>query len=294
MRGLSTHYLTLGLFLLIPALLLDSCVSPQAVASFAGNAEKTFEDGAVLFGDLHGTCERRHAAAAVVSPIFFPAALRAASEGNPPELPACAAFAREGEDLTKASAVLSDYFRSMQQLASFDSTTVSGPSAQGATSIAGTSGLNYTQVDSVSKLASLLTEAFTERYRQHDLVKILSRADPSIGSLTQAFEDIVAKDYAGLLSEEQRSVAAQYQSVADTKVPATILLLNRAYLDDLNELNRRKATAEAFVQALRQIRDGHHMLAQNAKRLKAKDLTVALQPFTDKLEGLLPVVEKRL
>jgi len=297
MRGIRTH-LDLGSFLLLPvlllaALLLQSCASPQAVASFAGNAEKTLDGGAALFGDIHASCVRRHRAAAPLSPIFFPAALQAASSGEPPEIPQCAAFAPQGEALGKASQVLSAYFRAMQQLASFNSTTVSGPGEQAASSIAMASGLSFTQVDSTSKLANLLTQAFTERYRQGNLVKMLSQADPSIASVTQAFEDIVAKDYEGLLREEQQTLAAEYQAVADMKAPATVLLLNRAYAGDLDQLNGRKAAAKAYVEALHQIREGHHALAQNARSLKAKELAAALQPYTDKLQGLLPIFEKR-
>jgi hypothetical protein len=283
----------LGPSILVPALLLQSCTSPQAVASFSGNAEKTVAGGIALFADIHGSCVRRHTAVGPLRPNFFPAGLLAASTGSPPEFPQCAAFASQGEALAKASEVLSAYFHTMQQLASFNSTTVSGPGEQAASSIALASGLNYTQADSVSKLASLLTEAFTERYRQRDLVKVLSQADSSVAALTRAFEEIVVKDYEGLLREEQQTLAAEYQAVADVKAPATILLLNRAYADDLNDLNRRKGAAEAYVQALRQVRDGHHTLATNARRgFSGKELAAALQPYTDKLEGLLPTFDR--
>ncbi len=279
----------LGFLIVIPAVLLESCAPPTAVATFAADAEKTADAGAALFVDIHASCVRRHMAAAPVSPIFFPAALHAASAGAPPEIPQCAAFKPEGEALVQESKVLSAYFRALQQLASFNSTSVSGAGGQTGFNIALANGLNMTQMDSISKLANVITEAFTESYRQRDLVKVLVEADSSIASVTQGFEDIVSKDYEGLLREEQQTLPAQYQAVADSKDPGTILLLNRAFSSDLNELRQRKAAAEAYVEALQQVREGHHTLAEMAKRLKPKQQGLALQRYTDRLEKLLPI-----
>ena len=294
MSGLMMRRLTLSCVLLSTALYLASCASPQAVATFAGSAEKTLNAGSSLFTDLPASCVRRHLAADPVSPVYLPAKLLAAHSGAPPAVPQCAVFEPQGEALTKASRVVSAYFRAMQQLASFNSTTVSGPGDQAVAGIATASGLNTTQVDSVSKLAGLLTQAFTERYKEGSLVKIIVQADPSIASLTQAFEDVIGKDYEGLLREEQQTLAMQYQTVGDLKDPATILLLNRAYTDDVNQVNARKAAADPYVAALQQLREGHHSLAKNARSLNVKDLAAALQPYSDKLEGLLPVLEKHL
>ncbi len=44
--------------------------------------------------------------------------------------------------------------------------------------------------------------------------------------------------------------------------------------------------------ALQQIRDGHHTLAKNAGHLSAKDLSVALQPYTSELQTLVPALQK--
>lgn len=262
---------------------------------FAGNAEKATEEGAALFADIHGSCVRRHMAAAPVTATFFPATLQIASPTAPPEeIPQCAAFASEGEALQQASKVLSAYLRAMQQLASFNSISVSGPSGQTGSNLALVSGLNYTQMDSLSKLAAVLTEAFAGRYQQHDLDKVLSQTDASIAALTQGFEEVIAKDYEGLLREEQQTLPAQYQAIADVKNPATVLLLNRAFSDDLNELNRRKAAAGAYVEALQQIREGHHMLAQMTKGGKPKNLALVLQAYTDKITALLPALERPL
>jgi hypothetical protein len=294
MKKLLTRYKTQFCFLTLPALLLLSCASPQAVATFASSAEKTMDGGPGLFTDIYGSCVRRHLAMEPLKPIFFPVGPKAVSTGATPEPPACAAFLRQGEALAKASNLVSAYFRSVQQLASFNSTTVSGPGAQAASNVAVASGLNLTQVDSATKLAGLITQAFTERYREGNLKRILTEADPRINALTQAFADVIGKDYAGLLKEEQQTLAAQYQEVGDRKDPATILLLNRSFGEENSRLNERKAAAQAYVEALAQIREGHHTLATNAKKLTTKDLEAALQNYSDKLTSLLPLIEKHI
>lgn len=284
--------IALGLFIILSAVFVESCAPPTAVAAFAGDAEKIADAGTTLFPDIHASCVRRHMAAAPVGPIFFPASLRAADGGSLPEIPQCAAFVPEGKALVDGSKVLSAYFRALEQLASFNSSSVSEAGGQMGSNIALASGLNVTQIDSISKLSNVITEAFTESYRQRDLVNVLVEADPSIASVTRGFEDIVSKDYEGLLREEQQTLPAQYQAVADNKNPGTILLLNRAFSSDLKELRQRKAAAEAYVEALQQVREGHHTLAEKAKRLKPKQLGLALQRYTDRLEALLPIVEK--
>lgn len=280
--------------LLLSVVLLQSCTSPVAVADFAENARQVADRGAAVFGDLHGSCMRRHAAVRPVSPVFFPTAIRRVGAGTRPDSTACSDFDREGDSLSKASRILGSYFQAMRQLALFDTTRISGAGERTATGIAAVGRLDSTQVDCLSKLSSLITEVITDRFRQHDLKKLLSQADRSISSITNAMELIAGEDYQSLLREERQTLAAQYQAVADVKIPAGILLLNRAYTDDLNQLEVRKAAADALVEALHQVRDGHHTLATSSSRLKAKELAVALQSYTDKLQLLLPTLEKHL
>ncbi len=299
MERLGTESLSrwrLGTFIILlqATLILQSCAAPQAVATFSADAQKALDQGSATFKDIHASCVRRHEDAAPIAPIFMPAAPKEASSGSGDEIPQCTVFARQGDALAKASNVLSAYFRALQQLAAFNSSTVSGPGQQAAASAAVAAQLKPVQVDSISKLANLVTELFTQQYQQRRLLHVLLEADPSITSITQGFADIASKDYVGLLAEEQQTLAARYQGVSESKGLASTLLLNRAYSEDLNTLKRRKAAAEAYVEALRSIREGHHQLAESAKRLNAKQLTAALQPYTEKLEGLLPALQQGL
>ncbi len=207
------------------------------------------------------------------------------------ENPVCAPFRMQGDALIQASDILSAYFRAMQELASFNTSAVSSTSQKAGENAGFAAKFNTTQADSVGKLAALVTQLLTERYQRTQLLKLLREADPAIESVTQALEDVVSKDYMSLLREEQQSLTAQYQNVGDTGNTAMILLLNRSYTEELNQLNRRKTIADAYVRALGQIREGHHQLALNVHHLKSKEISMALQPYTARLQGLVPTLQ---
>lgn len=272
---------------------LWSCTSPQAVATFAGSADKALEEGPAIFSDLHQSCLRRYADIQPITPSFMPGAMTAdGSAAISSEPPVCARFGSQGEALGKASGILSAYFRAVQQLAAFNSSTVSSASEQTAENAASAASLNSTQVADIGKLAGLVTQIFTAHYQRSRLLEYLREADSSISSVTEGLETIASQDYEGLLEEERRAVTRRYQDNADVQNTALVLLLNRAYADDMADLNRREAAAKAYVKALQQIRAGHNMLAKNAGHLNAKDLSIALEPYTSELQTLLPALQK--
>lgn len=267
-----------------------SCTSPAGVSEFARSAQRVLLQSPDIFRDIDGSCGRRHADAAPINPVFMPAKSTGEAASSS-ENPVCAPFRMQGDGLIQASDILSAYFRAMQELASFNTSAVSSTSQKAGENAGFTAKFNTTQADSVGKLAALVTQLLTERYQRTQLLNFLREADPAIDSVTQALEDVVSKDYLSLLREEQQSLTAQYQNVGDTGNTAIILLLNRSYTDELNQLNRRKTIADAYVRALGQIREGHHQLALNVRHLKSKEITMALQPYTARLQGLVPTLQ---
>lgn len=290
----------LGFFIVLATLGLPGCTSTEAVAAFADNAQKALQQGPALFRDIHDSCIRRHADAQPITALYLPRTSEGAGSPSTGRSDAanqsavCTPFASQGDALTSAVGILASYFGALQQLAAFDTSTVSTPAQRAAESAGYGAKFTVVQTDSLSKLAGFIGQAFTEKYRRHSLTRYLREADPSVASVTKGFEDIVSQDYKGLLAEEQQTLTARYQNVGDINDRATILLLNRAYLDDLNALTRRKAAADAFVEALQQIRAGHHELAQNVNRLRGKELSLALHSYTIKLQALTADLQKGL
>ncbi len=282
----------LGFFIIFCAFCLSGCTSPQAIASFAATAQSALDQGPAIFRDLHDSCVRRHSDAGPIVALYLPPHEGSPAHKTPDENPVCKPLATQAAALAKASDVLVAYFRAMQQLASFNTSAVSSASQNAAENAGFAAQLPLNQADSLGKLAGIVTQAFTAHYQRSRLAQYLREADPSVSSVTMGFEEIVAQDYRGLLREETQTFTARYQQVGDIENRATILLLNRGYTDDLKELDRRKACADAYVQALEQIRAGHHQLALTADRAQARNMSSALQPYITKLQALVPVLQK--
>ena len=227
----------------------------------------------------------------IIRPLFVPPGSKNAPPKDPPALDACARFATEATALSNVSSALIAYFRAMQELAAFNASSVSTGSQAAAVNSATAAGLNPTQVDSAGKLAGLVTRIFTGGYQRSRLREYLGDADAPVANITQGF-DTVTKNYVDFLQEEQQTVTARYQSVADTDDKATLLLLNRAYTDDMADIQRRRTVAEAYRDALKAVRDGHHQLLTGAQHLSAKELNIALQPYTSTLGALIPELQK--
>lgn len=268
-----------------------SCAPPQTVATFAGAASQAIDTGTPIFRDLYDSCVRRHNDAAQILPVYATEAPKASSNAIETGATACAVFAGERDALIKLSAVLNAYFQAMRELAQFGASSVASPAAEAGAGAATAASLSLAQIDSVSKLSGLLVEVFTSGYQRGRLATLLKSADPHVAVITEGLEKIVGNDYGSLLDEEERTLKRRYQKAGNTSDAAVVLLLDRAYSDDLQQLQRRRASASAFVQALREIRDGHGKLAENTAHLSAKKLGLALQPDISQLQGLPSQIE---
>jgi hypothetical protein len=259
-----------------------SCVPPTAIATFAGDAGKAIAAGAPIFADLHDSCMRRRAKEEPLRPQYphaGPGPAETAGES------VCKSFVPEAQELANVSSVLSAYFQAMQELAAFDETNVSAQAEHAGENVGTAAVLSLNQADAIAKLSGLITRAVTAHYQGSKLAELLRAADPHVAVVSQALETILTKDYGSLLDEEEQAIKRRYEEVSGTKDLATVLLLNRAYREDLNELRQRRAAAKAYVTALKQSRDGHHLLAGLKGHLNNKELSLALQPYVSKLQA---------
>lgn len=265
-----------------------SCAPPASIATFAESADHAIAAGTPLFADIHDSCVRRQAEEARLLPRY-PHAGRNATDTAAESV--CASFVPEVKELENVSSVLSAYFRAMHELAAFDETKVSAGAEQAGANVGTAAILSLNQVDSVAKLSGLITRALTHHYQRSKLQELLGEADPHVTAVSQALETVLVKDYGSLLDEEARALDRQYMGVSGTRDTATILLLNRAYAEDLEALNRRRAAARAYAAALQQVREGHHQLANGVGRLKNKEISLVLQPYISQLQALLRSVQ---
>ncbi|MBV9501512.1 MAG: hypothetical protein JO138_19260 [Acidobacteriaceae bacterium] len=266
-----------------------SCAPPQTVATFAEAASGAITSGAPIFSDLYDSCVRRHQDAGPIVPVYSIGAENSASDPAGSVPPACRVFAGERDALIRMSAVLAAYFRAMQDLAEFGASSVAAPSAEAGVGASMAASLSTVQADSVSKLSGLVLELFTRRYQHERIATLLRTADPHVAVITRGLEKIVGTDYNSLLEEEERTLKRRYQRAgATTNGTAVVLLLDRAYSEDMRQLEQRRAFAATYVEALQQVRDGHGKLALNSAHLGSKQVGLALQPDISRLQGLAP------
>ena len=270
--------------IVIGGLVAASCNPPAAVANFASVAGQTVTRGGPVYEDIHDSCLRRQADEAHLQPEY----LNPSAQFNG----ACASLVPAVQEAQQAASVLANYFRAMQQLAAFDESQVSTQAMQTGASLSTAAVLSANQVDAVSKLSGLITEVATRHYRRAKLRDIVTEADPHIAAVTQGLETVITKDYAGLLDEEQRALNRRYRLVHRADEPATVLLLNRAYTQDMAALQRRREAARAYASALKEIRDAHHDIAQKAGQLGSKQTALALQPYISQLQAAAPKMQE--
>jgi hypothetical protein len=264
-----------------------SCTPPTSIATFAESAHGAIAQGPPVFADIYESCARRQAAEASVAPNYpHNERGRIQNPAKPSDSSVCAAFVPEVKELDEVSSVLSAYFEAIQELAAFDETSVSGEAEKTGEGISAAAIFSTNQADAVAKLSELITRAFTEHYRRNKLKELLMSADPHVAAISQALDEIVSKDYDSLLEEEERAVNRRYQETGAANDAAVILLLNRAYREDRDPLQRRRAAAKAYSAALRQARDGHHKLAAGVAQMNNKEISLALQPYIAQLRAL--------
>ncbi|MBV8553538.1 MAG: hypothetical protein JOY54_19745 [Acidobacteriaceae bacterium] len=267
---------------------LVGCAPPASIAAFSGAAATALEEGSPLFTDIHDSCVRRHVVSTSAAPSFLP------GTSTPGELAACAEFASEAQGLAKVSGVVTAYFRTVQQLASFNGSNVSTVSETAAENAAAAAKWDASQIDSAGKLSSLVVRAVTDRYQTRRLALYFREAQPHAAVTLQALQDVLGKDYAGLLREEQQTLKSRYQRVSYGQNPAVLLLLDHSYLQDIDQLNRRRQAAVAYVQALHEIDEGQTYLARAISKANATELTKTLDLYTSQIETLRPIIQKGL
>jgi len=289
-RDINFRRFTTGLSVSVCLVGALSCTPPVAIATFAASAETAISAGPAIFADIHHSCARRELDEQRIV-AKYPHAGQSQPDDAMPGQSVCASFVPEVKELEHVSSILGSYFRTMQQLAAFDESKVSVQAKEAGESAGTAAILSLNQIDSVAKLSGLITRAFTQHYQRSKLIELLRAADPHVAVVCQVLESVLSKDYSGLLDEEERAMKRRYQRVSGVDNPATVLLLNRAYSEDLAELQRRRAAANGYAAALEQVRDGHHQLATDAGRLKNKEIALALAPYISRIQTLVAQIQ---
>ncbi len=282
MKGRWINWPVTGCVCCVAILLASSCSSPVAVAAFAASAHKAVDQGQAIFADLPNSCERREADRRSDSEILVDT-----SPGIP--VPArCAGFVAQRDALTKASAVLADYFDVLGQVASFGTSSLGTTASSDAQQLATEAGLK--DGGALSSLAGILVQAATEGYQRKRLGEHIKAANKAIQNVTLALAQVAVEDYQnGLLMSEETTLRERYGDFAEGTTGRNnpvVFLLRVRWQEDMSGLVQRRAAVATYVLALENVRKGHQQLADQAGKLNSRELTKALAPYTASLESL--------
>jgi hypothetical protein len=261
------------------AVTLSSCESPLAVRDFARAAHEVTLQFPALADDFAGSCVRRKLAEQKAGEITDP--------GGP-----ASAACREDYDLAPALAgsmnVLANYLHALDRLASNETVQCDKEIDTFAASLTASSKLPAAAVGAVQGLAKFLAGAVGGRYQRRKLEEAVRAADADVAALTSAFEHIAGVEYRRSLGNEEESLRLRYDDAIQSSEhnAAIALLLQRQWREDYERLQKRKAAAVAFAQALARIREGHAQLARRGEGWPARELAKALGPYTASLQAL--------
>jgi len=284
---------------------LISCVSPDVVAKFAGDASKSLSQGTAIFDDLPASVVRRDCDANVEKRDFDFKSPDEACLIDPLEQANLSSAKKDRDDIIAVQKVLIDYFDAIQQLATFGKATDSSgkskddASAGSASANSLKSGGKLTsndEVKAVTSLGQIMVKAFSAGYRNRELSRDLKSADDAVAAITGALTHIVTEDYMfdperpalpSLLNLEAHALKEQYKGADGSPT-----LLRISWTDRSSKLLARNSSASSYVEALGKIRSGHKQLESQKSQLNAQSLAADLQPYISSLESLIPQIQK--
>jgi len=310
------HSLLLAPLVILAAGII-SCVSSDAVATFASNAVTALDQGTAIFDDMPASVLRRDCYANIENREFNFKPTTEACVSNPAEQENLDNAKKERDDLVAVQKVLIDYFTAIQQLAAFGKTTDSGGKSKGDSAQAGSAATNLTNTNKVSSskgfspdegkaatsLAGIMVRAFSAGYRNRQLSQDIGEAEKAVPIVTAALTRVVKTDYmfdpnfeseqnpnpASLLDLEAHRMQSQFKDADGGR-----LLLRMSWTDYVEKLLARNSSAQKYVEALEKIQSGHQQLAKQPTQLKAQGLATALEPYISDLQSLIPSIQKVL
>lgn len=300
--------------LLLTALLFaglhTSCGPDDAVGKFAGSSVSSLQKGDLVLSDMTASCQRTVQAQQPIDQF-------AVDPETAQSLQICVDHIHASSALD-VSRVLVAYFSALGELAS--SGTAAKPAAQQAKQSAGAIPAKASAPaakrdkptepakaevvadlpdagSAAGEIAKILDQFATENLRHKTIKRALASADPAVAQLTQTLEDTVQQDYVNeLLGNERDKLANRFSRLAKNPEPkpafGDLLTLNGQWVQVTAGLDARVAAAHAYIQALRQIRNGHAALVRQLStgKLRPKDIGAALEPYAASLAELQPQI----
>ena len=264
------------------SLLLSGCTTPEAVQKFTTLAADASAKVPIVFRDLSASCVRKELADRPAEEIEDIREKIATTT--------CKLSTEDETRLLGALSVLTGYMNALNQLASNDVVSYDTQIDSFASSVQSAGNFNDSQVTAVKGLAKFLADAAASGYQRKKLVSSIKSADKDVATLCKFLGDTIGIDYVRELNVEQESVRDRYKNAILADSPGNRgpnVLIQDRWRNDLQKFADRKRAAADAQNLLKEISDGHHVLAAQADHWSAKELYKDLGPYSASIQTLI-------
>lgn len=280
----------LGLVACVLACVLAGCVDARAVRTFALQSAAVAQTGDVA--DLGPESVER--SIELTADAAQAETLRSAlSEAH-----------RNAERTIALQKVVQAYMRALARLAddeliAFDAELLALTDAAAGVGIA----RDETVAASTRSVLNLLARAATDAYRRGKLAEVIVAADTPLSEILDALIQLAERGVIGLLEDESAKAESAFgvrAAEARSALPGPGAEAVARLVEDADRAHRRAqadraALVRAYVAALREIKNAHAMLANDASASNGKELAAWLRPYLERIESLrAQIAEARL
>jgi hypothetical protein len=206
----------------------------------------------------------------------------------------CTAVRTQAVAAQSAAKLLTEYFTTINSLATIGTAKTSTDANTLAANTAGAFGAGSAEKTAVGSIAQDLTSGIMTAYQTRKLAQDLPKASKDVTAITDALVSIIQTNYINQeLADEERKLANPYKSfLLAHNSPEVTLTLEQSWIADEQALQTRRVAAQNAIAALQALSKGFADLANNAHSLKAKELPGLLNPYVTQMQTLIPQIQK--
>lgn len=277
-RGLA--FITMSLLFIF-----TGCNTPDTISKFCASAVTTISSATNVLADQGPSCLREVNDNTSMLGSF-----------NPPVTsdPNCALVTTQANASIAAAKLLSEYFSTLNSLATVGVSTPSSDAGTLAANAAGIPGATANQKTAISSMAQDLTTGIMSAYQYRKLADDLPKAKTNVDDIVAALISVIQANYLDqLLNDEEKKLANPYKTfLSQHDSPEARLSLDQRWQADEQTLQARRASAQSAITALQTLQKGFDQLADNANKVKAQEVPSLLAPYVSQLQALIPQIQK--
>jgi hypothetical protein len=265
-------------------LFVAGCDTPDSVSQFCSSAVTTLSSVTSVLADLEGSCLREVNTTHDLGTFTLPAT----SDPN------CATVGTQAAAAQSAAKLLSEYFNTINSLASVGTAKASTDASALATNAAGAFDAGSAAKTAIGAIAQDLTSGVMTVYQSRKLAQDLPKASNDVSAIIDALVKIIQNNYiAQELADEEKKLPNPYKAyLSGHNSPELAISLEQKWQADEQALQGRRAAAQSAITALQAVSKGFSDLANNANHLKAKEIPGLLDPYVSQIQSLIPEIQK--